>query len=318
MTDEEKRLQEQQNPYAVDGDAVYSQYRTTSGAGERPVFEDTYGGQLKDLYSQIAGRGDFQYDLAKDPLYQQYADRYRAQGQAAMRDTMGQAAALSGGYGNSYGMQAGQQAYDNYLTQLNDVVPELYDRAYGAWQGQGQRLQQLYGMVGAQQDAEYARYRDAVGDWETDRNRQDQQAANNYSQLYALIGSSGYQPTDEELASAGMTRDAAEAIRQMWIASNPQLAWYNGALSPEDFYRLTGMYPAGYEAPGAAWEDDLSWMWPSKGGGNGGNGGKGGTGGNGSEAGSREEFAAWLGGANKGKYIGLNTQPKPWQLDQVQ
>lgn len=312
MTDEEKRLQEQQNPYAVDGDAVYSQYRSTSGAGEKPVFEDSYGGQLKDLYGQIANRGSFQYDLGSDPLYQQYADRYRAQGQAAMRDTMGQAAALSGGYGNSYGMQAGQQAYDSYLTQLNDVVPELYDRAYGAWQGEGARLQQLYGMVGAQQDAEYARYRDALGDWQTERAYGDQQAANNYSQLYALIGSAGYQPTDEELAAAGMTRDAAEAIRQMWIASNPQLAWYNGALTPEDFYRLTGMYPAGYAAPGGG--QQVVYV----GGGNGG-----GKGGNTGEFKYFDDYLKALANryrsGNGGKYTGSpapgNVKPVPWRID---
>jgi guanine deaminase len=52
------------------------------------------------------------------------------QGQQAMRDTMGQAAALTGGYGNTYAQQAGEQAYAAYLSRLNDVLPELYGEAY--------------------------------------------------------------------------------------------------------------------------------------------------------------------------------------------
>ena len=47
-------------------------------------------------------REDFQYDVNADALYQQYKDRYVELGKDAMEDTMGQAAALTGGYGSSY------------------------------------------------------------------------------------------------------------------------------------------------------------------------------------------------------------------------
>ena len=45
------------------------------------------------------------------------------QGKQAMQDTMGQAAALTGGYGSTYGQAVGQQQYDAYLQNLNDEVP---------------------------------------------------------------------------------------------------------------------------------------------------------------------------------------------------
>ena len=71
--------------------------------------------------------------MNSDALYQQYRDLYTQQGQMAMMDTMGQAAAMTGGYGNSYAQTAGQQMYNQYLGKLNEVVPELYQQAYNRY-----------------------------------------------------------------------------------------------------------------------------------------------------------------------------------------
>lgn len=119
-------------------------YSYTANAGNQP-----YVDQLNSLYDQIVNRKPFQYDLNGDLLYRQMADRYAQMGQQAMRDTMGQAAALTGGYGNSYANQVGNQAYQQYLTALNDNVPELWDRAYQVYQGEGDRLLQKYQLAAA-------------------------------------------------------------------------------------------------------------------------------------------------------------------------
>ena len=84
---------------------------------------------LNSLKDSIENYGDFSYDVNSDALYQQYADQYMRQGKLAMQDAMGQAAALTGGYGNSYAATVGNQAYQSYLQQLNDKVPELYQLA---------------------------------------------------------------------------------------------------------------------------------------------------------------------------------------------
>lgn len=106
-----------------------------------------YIDQLNSLYNQILNRGTFSYDLQGDPLYRQYADQYTQLGQQAMRDTQAQSAALTGGYGNSYASSAGSQAYQQYLNQLNSVIPELYDRAYQAWQNEGDDLLTQYNLI---------------------------------------------------------------------------------------------------------------------------------------------------------------------------
>ena len=102
---------------------------------------------MENLYNQIKNRKDFKYDLDADALYQQYKDKYINQGRLAMEDTMGQAAALTGGYGNSYAQSVGQQAYNAQLDKLNDVIPELYQLAYDRYATEGQDLYNKYSLA---------------------------------------------------------------------------------------------------------------------------------------------------------------------------
>ena len=136
-------------------------------ANQPGAYESQWQGQINALMGQILNREDFSYDLNADALYQQYADQYRTQGKLAMMDTMGQAQAMTGGYGNSYAQAVGQQAYQGYLQQLNDVVPELYGMAYDQYQQQGQDLLNQYGVLANQDEQEYGRYRDEVADYYT-------------------------------------------------------------------------------------------------------------------------------------------------------
>ena len=84
-------------------------------------------------------------------------------------DTMGQAAALTGGYGNSYAQTVGQQTYQGYLQGLNDKVPELYQLALDRYNQEGTDLLNKYGLLSDQYEKEYGRYRDDVGDWQNQR-----------------------------------------------------------------------------------------------------------------------------------------------------
>ena len=104
-------------------------------------FQSTYKGQLDTIYNQIMNRPDFSYDLTSDPMWQQYKDQYTALGKQAMADTMGAAAGLTGGYGSTYSQNVGQQAYNGYLTQLNEMIPELYGMALNKYQLEGRPAQ---------------------------------------------------------------------------------------------------------------------------------------------------------------------------------
>ena len=135
-------------------------------AGRRPgEYNSSYAQELEELYDQIMNRPDFSYDLANDPLYQQYRQQYQRQGRLAMADTMGQAAALTGGYGSSYSQAAGQQSYHQYLAQLAEVTPQLYGQALDRYTRQGEALQDRYDRLLGLEERDYQRYAQAYSQW---------------------------------------------------------------------------------------------------------------------------------------------------------
>nr|DAU39138.1 MAG TPA: hypothetical protein [Caudoviricetes sp.] len=132
------------------------------------AYQSRWDDELTSLYDQIRNRKKFSYDMGTDPLYQQYREQYQRLGRLAMQDTMGQAAALTGGYGSTYGEQVGQQAYNAYLQNLNDIVPQLQQQAYQRYQDEGTDLYSQYSLVKGREDTDYGRYRDTVSDYYSD------------------------------------------------------------------------------------------------------------------------------------------------------
>lgn len=74
-------------------------------------FSSRYDEQIQNIINTIQNRPQFDQGQVYDSdLYKQYREQYIQQGNKAMRDTMGNAAALTGGYGSTYATAAGQQA----------------------------------------------------------------------------------------------------------------------------------------------------------------------------------------------------------------
>lgn len=138
-------------------------------ANKPGAYQSQWQSQLDEAIKKILNREKFSYDFNGDALYQQYKDKYIQQGKMAMADTMGQAAAMTGGYGNSYAATVGNQAYQQSLQKLNDIVPELYQMAYDRYNQEGQDLYNQYALLGERENADYGRYRDSVSDWEAER-----------------------------------------------------------------------------------------------------------------------------------------------------
>lgn len=138
-------------------------------ANKPGAYQSTWEGQINDIIQQILNRDEFSYNVNEDALYQQYADQYTTQGKLAMMDAMGQAATMTGGYGNSFAQSAGQQAYQAYLQQLNEVVPELYGMALDQHNQEGQDLYNQAALMAQQEDQDYGRYMDGLNAWLTER-----------------------------------------------------------------------------------------------------------------------------------------------------
>ena len=149
------------------------------------AYTSTWSDQLNETIAQILNGEKFSYDLNEDPFYQQYKDQYMALGQLASMDAMGQAAALTGGYGNSYAQGVGQQAYQSYLQKLNEVVPELYDMARDQHNQDRQALYDQASLLAGMEDQDYGRYRDSLSDYYTELNRLTEDARYQGEQDYA-------------------------------------------------------------------------------------------------------------------------------------
>ena len=80
-----------------------------------------------------------------------------------MQDTLAQVSARTGGLASSYAESAAQQTYNNYMAQLADKVPELYQLAYSMYMDElGQDRADL-SMLQGLDDTAYGR-------WSDDRN----------------------------------------------------------------------------------------------------------------------------------------------------
>lgn len=188
---------------------------TASAPGDFVFSEQALLDMAQKAYQE---RGAFSYDPNTDALYRQYRDSYTAQGKQAMEDAMGVAQAMTGGYGNSYAQIAGQQAYQEYLQELGDVLPQLYALAYEKYTDETDRLKTNYDEMAKKREDAYDEYLAQQKTYQTEQedlydkyqdalSRQDKE----YTKLSALL-KLGYQPTDEELAAAGMTRAMAQLI----------------------------------------------------------------------------------------------------------
>lgn len=171
-----------------------------------PTYNPQYDAQIDELLNKLLNREEFSYNEELDPLYQQYKDLYTKQGQLAMEDTMGQAAALTGGYGSTYSQAVGQQMYNAYLQKVTEMLPEFYDRAYGKYRDEGQNMKDLYGMYIDRDQVDFQRYQQEVANAEMAYQaaaaaasmayQQQQDNISNLGNLYGLV--SGADATDYE------------------------------------------------------------------------------------------------------------------------
>ncbi|MBQ6944207.1 MAG: hypothetical protein IJN43_07745 [Ruminococcus sp.] len=137
---------------------------------DRPdEYENPYKAEIDYLLNQILNRDDFSYNAMNDPLYQQYADMYRREGDRAMKETLAEAAAGAGGM-NTYAITAAQQANSYYNSQLNDRIPELYQLAYNMYLNDKESKVQDLGILQDMDATQYNRYRDTIQDYYADKN----------------------------------------------------------------------------------------------------------------------------------------------------
>lgn len=208
---------EQQRNAKIDGEGL-------SYAKTNYTYTPQYDAQINELFDKLLNRESFSYNAATDPLYQQYKEQYVNQGKLAMQDTMGQAAALTGGYGSSYSQAVGQQQYDAYLQKLNEVVPELYQLAYSQYQDEGDALKDQYSMYLAKDAQDYER---AQANYAQLQNQMSTTA----DQVQAILEAGGT-PSEDLVLRSGLSDEYVQTLKnyyaQQLAAQNTVGSTYNG------------------------------------------------------------------------------------------
>lgn len=184
-------------------------------------YQSQYGDTINSLLDKVVNRKPFSYDFNADQLYQQYKNNYMQQGNQAMMNTMANAATLTGGYGNSYATAAGAQANQQYLNQLNNIIPELYAAAMDKYNMDTDKLMAQYGAVTDAEGRDYSRYQDALTNYQANRGYlygqyMDAVGQDQYQEQFDYTKSQDLQAYQQWLDQFNYTKKQDEIANEQW------------------------------------------------------------------------------------------------------
>lgn len=154
---------------------------------EAPAYENAFAQQQKDLLDRILNREDFSWSKETDPQWSSYKKSYLREGDRATANALAQASAASGGRPSSYAVNAATQAGDYYAAKLNDVIPTLYQQAYERYLDEYNMKLKDLNAVNQQEQLDYAKYLDRLGQFNTDRGFAYQNYADDYDRLRSQL-----------------------------------------------------------------------------------------------------------------------------------
>lgn len=193
------------NPFQV-SDAYQEAMKYTNSLLEQlSTGRTSYTDQINDMMGQIQNRDKFAYDVDADPLFQQALASAMGSGKTAMQDTMGQAAALTGGYGSSYGTTAANQAYNSFIQDAYNNLPQYYQLALEAYEMEGQEMYDQLAMLNSADAQEYERM---YNSWNANFNNTMQMYQNEYSAWQDSV-QNAYNSANMQLQEHGQLYDQA-------------------------------------------------------------------------------------------------------------
>ena len=167
-------------------------------AGEKKKIEELNDG-IGELEGQYAKR-TFSYDPEADKGYQDYVAMMQQNGKKAMQDTVGKASALTGGFANSYAVNAGQQAYNDFAKQAADAQPSFRQMARDEYDAE---TQDILGRL----------------------NMMKQQKSDIWDDAALLAGFEDYSGYVEDLGLYSTSEEAQEALSGLSEPTEAQIAY---------------------------------------------------------------------------------------------
>lgn len=173
-------------------------------------YQGKYDDKISELIDRLSQNEKFSYDFATDPVFNSIKDQYQRNAMLGMREAMGAAAGLTGGYGNSNAQMAGQQAYQQSISEMTDIIPELADSSLARWQAnRGALTDNLYAVMSADQQ-DFSKYQAEYEQWATDRdyfankiaNMRDDEFEEYYAKLQAWQADRAFYSGEKQQAIA--------------------------------------------------------------------------------------------------------------------
>lgn len=269
---------------------VPTQPQTPAAVQQQPqtqTSQTTYADQINSIVQKILNREPVQYDYNGDPMYQMYKDAYIQNGQLASKDALARAAALTGGYGNSYANQVAQQTSQQYVAELNNKIPELEQLARARYDAETGRLTDNLGILTDLENRDYTRaYNEEQRDYERQQyadqlKRQESEDAWNrkyaMAQLAAQYGDAsklkelGINVSNSTVPSNNETDTWAYDQYIAYMDENPPYddttakawgeklveAYLNGRLTENQYFTIIDKYDNVYKAAWDYYEDYL-------------------------------------------------------------
>ena len=248
---------------------------------EKPTYSNRYDQQINDLLQQYVNRGKFSYDYKNDPLYANYRKQYQREGRRATQDALAEAAAASGGIPSSYAASAAAQAQNYYASQIADKIPELERLAYQKYLDDASLQQSKISALQGQEQLDYAKYIDALGQYNTDRNFDYGVYSDRYNQIANNLGLAANQQSTQYSMETAAQGDALDRV-QNFLKAGGKLADLDSSLIAR-----SGLTPAELKTYEAYYANQPS-------GGSGGRGGRGGGSGGSEEETTRQTGKGYI------------------------
>ena len=200
----------------------YYDYLKNNNPGE---FSSEYTDKANAALAEIENMGDFKYNPATDIGYQAARKQYTAGGQQAMKDTLGTATELTGGYDNSYAQVAAQQTFNNYMSELANLMPQFEQQAYGRFNDKRNQQIDYYGILENARQRAYNEHMDAVNRYNMEADRLYGLYSDAYNKDYTAYRDS---VADQQYADEFAYRQGQDAIandqweREFAYTTNPQ------------------------------------------------------------------------------------------------
>nr|DAH90766.1 MAG TPA: hypothetical protein [Caudoviricetes sp.] len=227
---------------------------------ERPSYENQYAEQQQALLDAIINRPDFSWSKEDDPQWSSYKKSYLREGDRATANALGQAAAASGGRPSTAALTAATQAGDYYAAQLNDIIPTLYQQAYDRYLNEYNMSLQDLNAVNTQEQLDYAKYLDQLGQFNTDRNFAFNQYLSDFDILQDKLSAlQGQDSVDFDRYWNGQQLQREDAMAQQQLAQGQVDAILSAGGSPSaDLVGASGYTTEYVQALQAAYQRQLA------------------------------------------------------------